>query len=384
MLLAVLKDLLPVLVILYLAEGLAWVGARNLLFVRWPWGWRKAEGRGVRLAGFLPFDFAVSVPGPVVIATEDALHVPDAEASRGALYDPGRWVRLGYEKASTELEEGTVHLRALRDQPGAGRLKFPSRAHAQDFTELLAELRPLAPAARSQRLDRHRAKAFDAASAETRLGKLRETTEFLRILGWGLFVLLLLLLPAVLYVHPRPDRLLLPLLTGIFLLYGAVLVATTRIGTDLCRQGILPRRPSLLHMMFSPVAAVRALAALSRDLFVGVDPLVAAALLLKKGDFVAMARAELHGAAVAAERGEGDWSRYWRRYWEARREATLALLARFEVSEAEALAAPPRKDPGAAAWCPVCGTESTEAGSCDDCGLPLLDLSSTSHRIGVP
>jgi hypothetical protein len=154
MLLDVLRELFPVLAILYLLEGVAWVGARNLLFVRWPWGWRVAEGRGIRPAGFLPFDFAVSAAGPVVIATADALRVPDPEARGGNLYDPERWVRLGYDQPSAEIEEATVRL-------GRHRLRFPSRAHAEVLTELLAEIRPLSPEARGKRLAKHRARAFD-------------------------------------------------------------------------------------------------------------------------------------------------------------------------------------------------------------------------------
>lgn len=362
MLLDVLRELFPVLAILYLLEGLAWVGARNFLFVRWPWGWRVAEGRGVRPAGFLPFDFSVTAAGPLALATADALLLPDPEARAGNLYDPERWVRLRYDQTSAAIEEGTVRL------GGRHKVRFPSRAHAEAFVELLAEIRPLSPETRGRRLAKERARAFDLQAAETRLGALRERAEFLRFLGWGLFVLLLLLLPAVLYLHPRPDLLLLPLLLGILLLYGAVLAATAHAGRALHRQGALRRRPSLLPIVFSPVAATRAVAVLARDLFAGFDPLLLAALLLKKGSFLERARAELHGSAFAAGRGDDDW----KRFWEERRKAVLRLLERFEIGEAEALAPPARQDASAEAWCPVCGTEYRSAsGSCEDCGLPL-------------
>jgi hypothetical protein len=365
MLLAVLRELFPVLAILYLLEGLAWVGARSFLFVRWPWGWRLAEGRGVRPSGFLPFDFSVTAAGPVVIATADALLLPDPEARAGNLYDPERWARLGYDQAAAGIEEGTVRLGDLHRRH---KIRFPSRAHAEDFAELLAEIRPLSPEARGKRLAKRRARAFDIQAAEKRLDTLREKTEFLRILGWGLFVLLLLLLPAVLYLHPRPDLLLVPLLAGILLLYGAVLVATARAGRALHEQGALQRRPSLLPIVFSPVAATRAVAILARDLFSGFDPLLLAALLLKKGSFLERARAELHGAGIASGRGDEGW----KRHWEERRKTVVRLLDRFEISEAEALAPPARQDPAAEAWCPVCHTEYRSANRvCDDCGLPL-------------
>jgi hypothetical protein len=331
MLLDVLRELFPVLAILYLLEGVAWVGARSFLFVRWPWGWRVAEGRGLRPSGFLPFDFAVSAAGPVVVATADALLLPDPEARGGGLYDPERWVRLGYDQASAGIEEGTVRL------GGQHKVRFPSRAHAEAFVELLAEIRPLSPEARVKRLAKSRARAFDLHAAEKRLDSLRDRTELLRILGWGLFVLLLLLLPAVLYLHPRPELLLVPLLLGILLLYGAVLAATAHAGRTLHREGVLLRRASLLPIVFSPVAATRAVAILARDLFPGFDPLLLAALLLKKGSFLESARAELHGAGFAVGRGDEGW----KRHWEERRKAVLRLLERFEISEAQALSQKP-------------------------------------------
>jgi hypothetical protein len=371
MLLDVLRELFPVLAILYLAEGFAWVGARNLLFVRWPWGWRRSAGPGVRAAGFLPFDFSVSAAGaagtagPLVIATAGALLLPDPEARGGRLYHPERWVRLDYAQASATIEEGTVRL------GGGQKVRFPSRSHAEDFVELLAEIRPLAPEARGKRLAKYRAKAFDLSAAEKRLTALRERTEFLGIVGWGLFVLLLLLLPAVLYLHPRPDLLLVPLLLGILLLYGAMLGFTAQAGRNLYKDGAVRRKPSLLPIVFSPVAATRAVAVLARDLFTGFDPLPLAALLLKKGSFLELARAELHGAGFAAGQGDEDW----KHYWTERRKAVLRLLDRFEVSEPEALKAPARLDAAAESWCPVCGTEyRAQNGACDDCGLPLADF----------
>ncbi|MFL6198039.1 MAG: hypothetical protein ACJ76J_02580 [Thermoanaerobaculia bacterium] len=48
------------------------------------------------------------------------------------------------------------------------------------------------------------------------------------------------------------------------------------------------------------------------------------------------------------------------------------MLDRMGIGEAEALAAPARRDSQAQSWCPCCGTEyRTADGSCEDCGLPL-------------
>lgn len=326
MLLLVLREIFPFLAALYLLDGLAWVGALNLLFVHRIWGWSAVEGRGVRLAGILPFDLSFPVAGPVALPLADGLYLPDV---RGAgIYDPGRWTRLPYDQLAVEVEKGTLRL------GGTHRVRFPSRAHAEGFAELLAELQPLSPEARERRLGQHRARSFNLDSAQARLDTFREETQLLRVLGWGLFVLGLLLLPAVLYLHPAPERLLRPLAGGIAFLYVAVIGAAVHAGSRLRGQNVLRRSVSVLPLVLSPVSSIRAVPAVGRDLLEGFDPLTVAALLLRRGSFLARVRAELQGAAFAASRGDEGW----RRHWEGRRRSLLALLDRFEVGEAEMLA----------------------------------------------
>lgn len=360
MLLLVLREIFPFLAALYLLDGLAWVGALNLLFVHRVWGWSAVEGRGVRLAGILPFDLSFPVAGPVALPLADGVYVPDPAARGAAVYDPERWTRIDYA-APAELEEGTLRL-------GAHRVRFPSRAHAEGFAELLAELRDLPPEGRERRLARQRTRSFHLDAAQARLDTFREETQLLRVVGWGLFVLAFLLLPAVLYLHPAPERLLAPLVWGIAFLYLAALGTAVHAGSRLRAGQVLRRSASILPLVLSPVSSVHAVAAVGRDLLEGFDPLAAAALLLHREKFLSRARGELHGAAFAASQGGESW----RRHWAARRRSLLALLDRFEIGEAEALAAPPRRDASARSWCPVCGIESREEeGTCGECGLPL-------------
>lgn len=331
MLLLVLREIFPFLAALYLLDGLAWVGALNFLFVHRVWGWSAVEGRGVRLAGILPFDLSFPVAGPVALPLADGLYLPDPAVrgtGGGGIYDPGRWTRLPYDQLAAKVEKGTLRL------GGPHRVRFPSRAHAEGFAELLEELRPLSPEARERRLAQHRARSFHLDTAQARLDTFREETQLLRVLGWGLFVLGLLLLPAVLYLHPAPERLLRPLTGGIAFLYVAVIGAAVHAGSRLRGQNVLRRSVSVLPLVLSPVSSIRAVPAVGRDLLEGFDPLTVAALLLRRGSFLARARAELQGAAFAASRGDEGW----RRHWEGRRRSLLALLDRFEIGEAELLA----------------------------------------------
>jgi hypothetical protein len=366
MLLAVFRDIFPFLAVLYALDGLAWVGALDLLFVRRLWGWSAVEGRGVRLAGILPLDLAFSAAGPVAIPASDGLLLPEPTVRGAHAYDPERWTRLPWERVSLEVEEATLRL------GGPHRVRLPSRSHAEAFRELLDEVRGLAPEAREKRLAKHASRSLDLEAAQARLDAFREETQLLRVLSWGLFVLTLLLLPAVLYLHPRPEVLLAPLLAGVLALYLGVVGAAAFVGSRLRKDGLLRRSAPLSTLLLSPVSATRAVPALGRHLFEGFDPLAVAALLLPRDGFLARARAELYGAAFAVERGEEGW----RRHWSERRKALIRLLERMGSGEAEALAAPDRRDSEAQSWCPFCGTEYSFAeGSCEDCGLPLAGFS---------
>lgn len=351
MLLAVFRDIFPFLAVLYVLDGLAWVGALDLLFVHRLWGWSAVGGRGVRLAGILPLDLVFSAAGRVAVPTDEGILLPEPAVRGADVYDPERWTLLPWERISPEAEESTLRL------GGPHRARFPSKDHAEAFRDLLG----LAPEEREKRL-------LDLDAAQARLDAFREETQLLRILTWGLSVLTFLLLPAVLYLHPRPDLLLAPLLAGILGLYLAVVGAAAFAGRCLRREGLLRRAAPLSTLLLSPVSAARAVPALGRHLFAGFDPLAVAALLLPRDAFLARARAELHGAAFAAERGGESW----RRYWSGRRRALLRLLEEMGIGEIEA---PARRDPEAQSWCPFCGTEYRAAkGACEDCGMPLASL----------
>lgn len=355
MLLAVFREIFPFLAVLYAVDCLAWVGALDLLFVRRLWGWSAVAGRGVRLAGLLPLDLAFSAAGPVAIPARDGLLLPEPTVRGADVYDPERWTLLPWENVRPEVEESMLRV------GGPHRVRFPSRGHAEEFRDRLG----LAPEERAKRL-------LDLDAAQARLDAFREETQLLRVLSWGLFVLTLLLLPAVLYLHPGPELLLAPLLAGVLAFYLAVVGTAAFVGSRLRRDGLLRRSAPLSTLLLSPVSAIRAVPALGRHLFEGSDPLAVAALLLPRDRFLARARAELHGSAFAAERGEEGWRLHWRE----RRKALLRLLDRMGIGEAEALAAPERRDSEAQSWCPFCGTEyRSPKGSCEDCGLPLVGFS---------
>lgn len=287
MLYAVLRELWPVLAVLYLVDGVAWVRARHVLFAgRLARGFTVKEP-GLRLAGLLPGETSFS-----------ALRPPD-------LQDPESWTPSGL--------------------------------------------------------------SFDVVALGERRALWQRETRWLRPASLAFFFLVFAAMPAVLYLVPPPSPWLAPLLAVTGVVYGTVLGLATlaaRAGAALRRRGISPPSGFLVSMIFSPPAAARAASSLARDLFQDFDPLAVAAVLLPRDELLRRVRAELHGAACAPEDLQG--------FWIARSAALRGMLDVLKIPR-EALAPPPKRDPEAESWCPVCDVEYRAGFAvCDDCSLPLV------------
>lgn len=365
MLLAVLRDLFPFLAALYVLDAIAWVRAGHLLLVcRAGWGC-ALRGPGLRLAGLLPVDVAYAVLRPGPLLAPDGVYLPDPRAEGVALYDPDRWTLIPYEQLDRlEMEEGELRLGA------SGKLRLPSRSHAESLAERLRELREAPPGKRAARLESLLAAAFDVEAARRRRASFDAAALPVRILGTALFLTLFAGLPAVLSLDAPPE--LLPPLLGLPLaLFAAVVAAFVRAGLRLRRSGTLRRMPSLSSVLLTPPAAPRAVAHLGRDLFHDFEAAAVMAVLLSRDDLLGALRGELHASAWAATRGEAGWQAAWA----ARRNRLRRLLEAIGIPESQALAPPRLQDPEAAAWCPFCDTEY-RAGftACSDCSLPLRIL----------
>jgi hypothetical protein len=367
MLFDTLRQLWPVAAALALLDAIVWVKAgRRLLVARL--GRRFAQfGPGPNFAGVLPSSRELAAgPAALLPAGDGVWTLPPRDADTPARFDPAAWTRVPWEGFDPRVEASTLEVSG-----GGVRLDLGSSPEAEAWRDLLAGLAAAPPGKREKRIGEAAAAALDLEPIRSRRAAFEAAVRPAEICAWLFFAVLFTWLPAALYLGPPPPA---PLLAGLLALtgaaYAATLVTALRAARRLRREGILPAKGPLAPLLLAPPAAVRAIAALGRDLLPGRDPLAVAATLLPACDLLRLVRAELHGAAQAAAHPEGTDP--WRRAWARRRELVLALLTQTGIEEAEALALPARRDPAATAWCPFCDVEVRgDDGACADCALPL-------------
>lgn len=363
--LAVLRELLPLLAALYVIDCLTLARSGRRIFSSWFGRDCRLWHGGLALAGLLPLDQAFAIGRFPLAATGDRLFLPPEAAGGAAAYSQEAWTGVPYEEARELSVEG----REIRF--GAGRRRrFATAAEARDLAVMIAELRALTPAARESHAAAWSARALAPEPIRARLAAFESAVNPVAALGWSLFCALFLALPPLVYFGVPPDWLTGTLLGGVAMLWAATAAASAWVARRLRREGLIGGDGALLAICLSLPSAMRAALHLGHDLLHGCDFVAAAAVLLPRRTLLPLLRAELHGASCAVA-GGGDES--WRRLWEERRRQLAGLARELQLSEAEILLPPPRREPAAAGYCPFCDSEFlTGSSRCAGCGTPLL------------
>lgn len=355
---ALVVDLLPWLVVFFLADGVVQLGRGHLLL---------AGARRLR-----PLRAGLDWLGPSPLVEAVALF--DLPYLRGGgrvwFLDPRRRTEPPVVEAAdltaVDLAASGVVTREGKAVTAGGKrvLSAPAAAIAQRLLDDLAPREPTAPAA-PRRL--RRAARTDLRAARAMRLRQRRYRPLLQATALALALHVLEL--ALGAWGPLAGRIPLgPAGAG----FGLLLVAAAALGTAFLRASG-ERWGTSLHGglgMLLPWAALHPLVHLSRTVYRRFDALTAAAALLPPSSFHALAgrelvRARLSRARTAPELGPA---------WEERERLLIRLLEATGSSEEEALAPPPAQE-GTAAYCPLCRTRY-RAGfeGCADCGLPLEPL----------
>jgi hypothetical protein len=339
-------EILPVLVALYVIDGVMLVRAGQVLFVSGGGGRFEARGPGLRLPGLLPVAEAVVGASLPLRACADGVFVPGGRR-RERLFP---FESMGAVSAAG----GTVRL--------ASGVELPVRPPglAPEVARVLERLRTTPRARRLARLRRELRRRSDPRALSSLRARESRMLEPLRWLSGLTFLALFALLPMSLTpVLPRRPSPLAALLV-VLVLYGATLGASARLLLD-C--GVRGKRllGSLLPLLLFPPAAAHAPSIVVRDLFLGFEPTALARELLPPRALDRFERVSdsvsSPGAAPAA--------------WD------LAALVRGLVTRARARGAPlpppPRTDASAHAFCPRCLAEYRAGfGRCSDCDVALV------------
>jgi len=366
-----LRELLPLLAVLYLVDCLTVVRRGARLFSSYFGLDLRLRGRGLAFAGVLPLDQAFAASRCGLVATGERLYLPPRKALGAAPYRERAWTPLAWEQARGLAVAG----REIRFADGR-RLRLATAAEARDVAAMAVELLALPPAERAAAAGARSTRALDPAALIARRAAFEAAVNPVSALGLALFCAIFLALPPLIYLGMPPASLIGTLLAGVAALWAGTAAASAWVARRLRREGLIGGDGALLAICLSLPSAVRASLHLGHDLLHGCDFLAAAAVLLPRSAALPLLRVELHGAACAASGGD---SAGWRRFWEERRGQLDVLLSHLEVSSEEVMAPPPRRTPAAAGYCPFCDSEFPPGHAlCTRCGTPLLTHSAAT------
>jgi len=385
---ALLVDLFPWVVALYLADGLAQLGRGHLLLVGAAWGRFRVRRAGLHLVALSPLDEVVAAHDlPFLVSprrvflfdprrrTEPAL-VAEADlepVARGELVPverEGRKVRAGGRVAVAAPTAGWAEriradLAALADPAATGAPADRSDPRAvgarpdRSDPGLAAAPPDSGPGPAAAHPDR-----IDLAAARALRARQLRWVPALRAAAGLLFAGTFLTWPAAAFapqaapIAPGP---LLALLGALVLTVAGLTFGMLRA----CGEPVARALGAALHLAVYPVAALRPLAHGPRSLYRRFDAMTLAAALLPPEDLRTLAGRELRRARLSRAATPPELAAFW----DERARGLVALLLAAGISEAEALA-PPARAGEAAAWCPLCGAQYRAGfAACADCGV---------------
>lgn len=352
-----LAELLPVLALFYVVEGLILVRPFQRVLVSRALGGGYALLRpGLGFLGAAPWQVMAAVQTLPGVVGPDGFHaIAPNRREEPPVIEPGDLQLTPFEALGAAVADH----RKIR----CGGQLVAVAATPEDASRFAGQLRAIATA-REDAAVPVEVEAVRARWRESRplLGALRVVTT-LAWLGWfGL-------LPAAI---TWPERFAFDV-TGLLWVVVSLHLLVPVVAAVAMAHGEVPGgkiASVVTQLLILPSSAARASFHVSRQLLRFRHPSEVAALLLAEQDFVAMARRELARIDFSAERtaslGAGA-------SWDRRAEAWKAALRQCGI-RAEALSAGPPTSTLARRYCRVCEAEYADGQHCSDCRVPLAEV----------
>lgn len=357
--------LYPYLVVLYLADCLFYVGKKHVAFTSTLGGGHRKLGSGLHLAGLLPGDrFFMSAKRPFIL-TASGIYRPRNETGKVSVQHQPESLDF-YPFAAMEALSADGGTLTLNDSVT---LPTTSPQEARLLLGRLSELGKQVYSSRRAAIEASLQRDNDPEKVQAAYDRWSQKTKFLNLMSALIFASFFALLPTGLYLAPLTASQMIGLISFLLLAYLITFAAACR-----CHKQLYPEDTGGLYkliatLLFSPVSVMHVSVHLTRNLLATFDFMVVSALLLPQEHFKGMMRRELH--LIEKTRIFSD-KFGWEDYWRMRSTVMHTLLKKVSLTIAEVFAQPPKNDPTAVIYCPVCRTEYRQGfNSCSDCAVPL-------------
>ncbi len=361
---SILTELFPYIVILYLADCITYVKNYHILLVSHFGRDFQIKNTGLHIFGILPTSQSFLLHKLPIFPAGDGLYIlKDHQNYERPAYEASDFYFVRYTDLNTiEAKGKTVKICEELE------LNTPSPLAAVHIATFLNDLRMLYPAERLDRIHAFSAETGNLAEVKGLVGRYSTLLFYLKLLGCVLFVLIFVFLPMLLYSNHYSNTRLVLLSLYMGLSYLVILILF-----HLLHKRIYGNESghvyAMLAMFFSPVTAIHALNALTRDLYSRYDHLTVAMEFLPSKVSRDLVRREITQINYAKHQNPNST------FFESlklREEAIRNLLSTAGLSIHDVLTSQKKQDDSAGCYCPVCGVEFRPGfNRCSDCGVPL-------------
>jgi len=235
-------------------------------------------------------------------------------------------------------------------------------AQIQRCAEFLRRTAKLKRGRRERAIEAWLSRSTDQKAASQELEVFRRRSRWLRIITNVEFFLLFLIVP--LAFRSLGTRALWPAVTALAAIAISVTLEFWMLHRALFPESSGARMKSAVTILLSPVAAVRACDAVSKELLTGFHPLAVASVILPDEEFKHFASEQLRACRYGP--ASGGW-------YGAKLQKALESLIRQKGMQPEHLMSPSKQESNCVAYCPRCLAQYVnDRAECADCGYQEL------------